>query len=359
MGLPAGLGASWCFKDETTYGVAPSLASGAVFYACDNDSLGLKKGPKQGTGIFKGSLAPRSSRRVVETYSVTGATPMELPERQFNPWLQRMLGSYGQSAATLTEDGSTGAYSATHALGDLFGHSFTAQKGVPAVDGTAVPYTYTGCKLQSWEISAALSAIAKFTPTIEGRNELAGSWKDPLNGSVPSLQAYTAPVTGTVFHWVGASLVYGGTPSTSGGVTTISGGSVAGNLKGSLSLKCTRPMDLERYSPDVAPFRNEPIQNAVTQVTGSFTVEFLSSLTYQAAFDADTPTCLALQFTAEPIGTGADVASLEFVIPNVRLEGESAKVAGADVITQAIPWTAFDDGVNNVLQATYWTLDSA
>ena len=58
MGLPSGLGAQWCFIDETTYGVAPSL-SAAVFYACKSDTLELKKTTKQGiaAAVFIGMVA--------------------------------------------------------------------------------------------------------------------------------------------------------------------------------------------------------------------------------------------------------------------------------------------------------------
>ena len=100
MALPSGLGAQWCFFDETTYGVAPALTT-AVFYAADKDSLQLKKTTKQGTGIFAGSLAPRAARRRATEYMVQGALPLDLPMRQMNPWLKRMFGSYGQAKSAL------------------------------------------------------------------------------------------------------------------------------------------------------------------------------------------------------------------------------------------------------------------
>jgi hypothetical protein len=357
MSLPSGLGAQWGVIDETTYGVAPSLSS-AVFYAADKDSLQLKKTTKQGTGIFAGSLAPRAARRRPTEYSVQGALPMDLPMRQLNPWLKRMFGSFGQSGATLTEDGSTGAYSATHYLGDLTGHTFCTQAGKPAVDGTVKPFTYTGMKVSAWEIACSMGEIAKLTLTCEGRNELAGSWVDSLNGSVPTLEAYTAPVTGEVFCWVDANVYYGGTPSTTSGVTTVSGATKAGNVKGPLSLKVTRPMDTIRYSPDVAPYRNEPLQNALTKIEGSWVVEFLSAETYLAAYQADTGLTIELRFTGPAIGSGSDFAELSLLCSNIRFDGESPQVPGPDILTQTIPWTVLDDGTNNILQATYWTLDS-
>lgn len=357
MTLPSGLGAQWAAIDETTYGVAPSLSS-AVFYACDKDSLALKKTVKQGTGIFAGSLAPRAARRRPTGYSVQGALPMDLPMRALNPWLRRMLGSFGQAAATLTEDGSTTAYSATHYLGDLTGHTFCLQAGKPTVDGTTEPFTYTGCKVQTWEVACSMGDIAKLTLTVEGRNELADTWVDPLNESVPTLETFTAPVAGEAFTWVDAAVYYGGTPSTTSGVTTVSGATLAGNVKGPLSLKVTRPMDLNRYAPGVAPFRNEPLQNGLTKIEGSWVVEWLSAGSYLAASQADTGVTIELRFTGPGIGTGSDHAELSLLCSDIRLDDAPVPVPGPDLLTQTIPWTVLDDGTNNILQATYWTLDS-
>ena len=356
MTLRSGLGGQWAVIDEATYGVVPSLAA-ALFYAADNDSLKLKKTPKQGAGIFAGSLAPRASRRVITEYSAAGALPMDLPQRQMNTWLYRMFGSYGQTPAALTEDASTSAYSATHNLGPIEGHSFALQKGAPTVDGTTVPISYSGCKVSEWEISATMGEIAKLTLTIEARNEIAGSWKDPLNASVPALQAFVPP-PGGVFTWVGGKVLYGGTPTTTAGVTTLTSPTVAGNIKGPISVKCTRPLDLTRYAIDVAPFRNEPVQNALSQPSGSFGVEWLSAQTYYAAYQADTATSIELQFIGPAIGTGADFSTLSILCSNIRLDGDSPSIAGPAVLEQVVPWSVFDDATNNVIQATYWTLDT-
>lgn len=359
MGAQSGLAAQWCAVDETTYGVVPSLGT-AKFYTADSDTLGLKKTPKQSQGIFAGSQFARSQRRVGGMeYSAGGNLVMDLFERGMQQWLYRMFGSYGQSPATLTQDDSTGAYKSVHAPGWLEGHSFALQKGAPAADnGTVEPFTYAGCKVQAWELSCDMNGIAKLTLTIEARNELAANWTDPLNGSVPALQSYTAPL-GSVFRWVGATVYTGGTPSTTAGVTSLASPVVAGNVKGPLSIKWTRPLDLQRYAPNVAPFRNEPLQNGLSQVTGSIVVEWLSSEAYLSAFQGDTGTAIEYQFQTVGIGSGSDVATFMLMCPNIRYNDAAVHIPGPQVLTQAIPWEMFDDGVNNPIQATYWTLDSA
>jgi len=358
MALPSGLAAQWVAQDETVYGTVPTWSSppSTIF---DSDTVKLVKTPKEGTGIYAGALVAKSARRVITEYAVQGGLPGELPAQGLNRWLFRMFGSFGQSAATLTQDGTTGAYSATHIPGDLTGHSFALQAGRPDTGGTVTPYTYVGCKVSEWEISATIGEIVKWTMTIEGRNELATGYvssADGLNAAVPSLQTYTAP-PGGVFKWNQGALFYGGTPNTVAGVTSLTSPTQAGLLK-SFSLKFTRPLDLTRYSPEKLGYRNEPLQNGLVKITGQFVVEYLSSTAYYSAFANDTATSLNLVFTGPAIGTGTDHSQMGLLMSNLRLEDGTPPNTGPAVLTQTIPISVYDDGVNNTLQATYWTLDT-
>jgi hypothetical protein len=41
-----------------------------------------------------------------------------------------------------------------------------------------------------------------------------------------------------------------------------------------------------------------------------------------------------------------------------KLDGESPQVPGPATLVQTIPFDVLDDGTNNIIQATYWTLDA-
>lgn len=359
MALGSGLASQWTRPvTETTFGVVPAgLSSTTKFTACDSDGLELKKTAKQSTGIFAGKLYPRTARRVVTEWTAGGPVVMDLPARGLNDWLFPMFGSYGQTLATLTQDASTGAYTAVHNGGVLDGHSFAMQKGVPAVNGTVEPFTYVGCKLSEWEISFAPGEIGKLNLTVEARNELAGGGNsDPLNGSVPGLVTYVAPVGG-VFHFLEAQIFTGGTLSTTSGNTTVSGATLAGNIK-SGSVKQSVPLDLDRFFAGQAGFKSDQLQNALRAISGQFVIEWLSSEAQYNAFAADTPTAFQLQFLGGPIGSGSDHSSLTILVSNIFLEGESPKITGPEVLTQTVTYTGLDDDTNNVIQATYWTLDT-
>jgi hypothetical protein len=344
---------------EATYGVAPTL-TGAHFYAIKGGgSLKGKKATAQGEGLFSGALYPQASRRVLAGWDPAGGSvPLELPTRNLQQWLLPMFGSYGQTLATLTEDSSTGAYKSVHAPGPLQSHSFVVQKGVATVDGTIEPFTYTGCKISDWELSVAKHGIAELTHTIVARNELAATGNsDPLNGSVPSLVSYSKPI-GSVFHWAQATLYTGGTASTTSGLTSLSSPTTAGNIK-SISIKHTVPLDVDRYFLGQGGFMSEPVDNGLRTITVSFEVEWLSAMAYQEAWYGDTATAIKLDLVGPGIGSGSDDSMFEVLIPEMFFDGEpSPVVAGTQVVTQKIDLAGLDDGTNNVIQGTYWTLDA-
>lgn len=345
---------------ETTYGVVPTaLASATKFSAFKSHSLKLDKVVIQGEGLFAGQLHPVAGRRAVTGWKCDGSIPMDLPARGLQQWLYPMFGSYGQTPAALTEDGSTGAYKAVHAPGSLQGNSFCFQVGAPTTDGVVEPVTYVGGKITEWALSCGKQEIAQLELTFDFRNELAGSMNsDPLNGSLPGLVTYTSPsLTGGVFHFLEGTIYTGGTPSTTAGVTTLASPTVAGNIE-SYSFKYTIPQNTERYFAGNSGFKSEPKENALRSITGEFMTEWLSAETMYDAFAADTATAVELTFLGPAIGTGSDFSTFSLLVPNVHLDGAPIQVQGTEILKQTVPWTGLYDGTNNPIQATYWTLDS-
>jgi hypothetical protein len=356
--VPSGIGAQLIAFPEATWGVAPALTT-ARPYEFNTESLELKKTVVQGKGLRAGGLHNRGSRRKVTNYGVSGGINMDLPTQYLNPLLKWLLGSKGQSNANLVQDGVTGAYSATHAPGSMVGNSMCWQKGVPAVDGTAaLPFTYVGTKWTDWTISVATGAFAQLAINLDGRNELAGAGNgDPLNGSVPGLANFTEAATNSVFHFREATLLTGGTATTTSGITSVSGAVVAGNVK-SAEVKYASHLDTERYFLGSAGFKAEQVEVDQREITGQFMVEWLNSEARYNAFAADTPTTLQLSFVGDPIGSGSDHQQLTILVPQIFLEGESPKVGGPAVVTQTVPFTGLDDAVNNPIQVLYWTIDA-
>lgn len=346
---------------ETTYGVVPAgLATTTKFSAFTGETLKLTKTPAQGIGLLSGKQFPQASRRVIPEWAAGGAVTMDAPARGLQQWLLAMFSSFGQANATLTQDLTTGAYKAVHVPGFRAAHSVCMQTGKPTADtGTVEPFTYVGCNVTEWEISVQRAQIAKLVVTFDARNELAGAGNnDPLNGSVPALVTYVAPPAGGVFHFAQSQVLTGGTVSTTAGVTSVTGGTVAGNVK-QFSLKMTTPLDVERFFAGKGGFKDQQIDNALASAAGQLDIEWLSAEARYDAFASDTPTPVVLQFVGPAIGTGTDFSTLSFLLSDVFLDDDAVPVSGPQVLMQTIPFTALDDGANNVIQCTYWTLDSA
>lgn len=358
----SGIGAQLVMQLEASgsYGVAASLTGANLMpFEFDTEGLELKKTTVQGKGLHAGGVYNRAARRKLTNYSATGPLTMDLPTRYMNQLIMQMMGSKGQSNATLAQMSTSGVYRSVHAPGSLLGTSMTIQKGVPSVDGTAPsPFTYTGMKLTDWEISVATGAIAKLATAWTGRNELGGPGNnDPLNGSVPGLATFSEAATNDVFHFREASVILGGTPSTASGITSISGGTAAGNIR-TASVKQMFKLDTARFFLGSNGFIGEPIENDYRDITGAFEIEWLNAETMYAAFAQDTPMSLQLTFTGSVEGSGSNTQLLSVLIPVIYLDSEAPKINGPAVVIQKVAFTGLDDGANNPIQITYQTLDT-
>lgn len=353
----SGLATQFVVKDEATYGVAPSLTSGVDSFEITSDTLELKKTTVTGEGLAAGHVYQRTRRRVLTNYDVSGAVPLNLPTRNLGFFLRYMIGDFTETPAQI---GATGIYKTvfTPKSGMAPNHSFTIQKGVPAVDATVLPFTYVGCKVMSWDMSVAVGQIASLNLNIDARNELAGAdtHGDPLNASVPALATFATPTNGlgtSVFHFREATLFSGGTP-TAGPPVTLSGATALGNVKDA-SITQAFGYDNERIFIGTSGFKAEPIENAYRSITGSFTIEWLSSHAIYDAFADDTTTSLQLTFTGPTVSTSNYL--LDIIIPNIKIEGESPKVPGPGVVTQSVPFSGYDDETTTPIQVTYQSED--
>jgi len=231
------------------------------------------------------------------------------------------------------------------------GKSLTIQKGAPASDGTVMPFTYVGCKITDWEIAVSTGAIAQLTINVDGRNELGGAGNsDPLNGSVPTLATFSLPTGGRgteEFHFRQATLFTGGTPTVASNIVSLTGATAAANVL-SASVKQTLSLDDARYFLNGNGFKSEQIENGFRSITGQLTAEWLSTAAMYNAFAADTTTSLQLTFTGPVVSTSNYL--LDIIIPNIKLDGESPKAGGPQIVQQAVSFTGLDDESTTPIQ---------
>lgn len=121
------------------------------------------------------------------------------------------------------------------------------------------------------------------------------------------------------------------------------------------SIKQAVKLDTNRMFLGSDGFKSEPIENGFRSLTGTATVEWLSAETIYNAYADDTTTALELKFVGPTVS--GQTYLLDFIIPNIKFEGDSPKVSGPGVITQAANFTALYDEATVPLQVTYQSED--
>lgn len=325
MAIGAGIGAQLGLKTETTFNTSVTVDR---FYEFNSENLSYNKNTVVGMGLRAGGQLPRSQRRVVTTFAATGEFEIDLPTRGLGMLLGHATGT--MSSATLV---STGVYSYTFTLADVYGRSMTIQAGVPQYGGTVTPKTITGAKIASFDLSVANGDIAKGKFTIDGAG---------FSTTTPTLATASYALQGSVFHFAQ-------------GAVTVDGSSVA-NIK-DFTVSVNNTLKNDRYNLGSSGAKAEQGINGFRAVTGSMTAEFTDT-TLLNKFLADTSAAIVVTFT------GATIAStykenLTITIPAAKFNADTPNVAGPGVVDLSMTFDVYDDGTNQPLTIVYQTADSA
>jgi len=161
MALGSGLAAQLGLVTETTYGTAATVTR---FYPFVSESLVAERERLESDGIIAGARVRRTGQWAPGTTMVSGDVQLELYQQHAALLFSHMLGS-------LTSSATAGVATHTATPGDLTGKSMTVQIGRPGVNGTVYPFTYTGVKVQEWEIAAEAGEIVTLGLTLIGQDE--------------------------------------------------------------------------------------------------------------------------------------------------------------------------------------------
>src|SRR5664279_3193836 len=334
---------------RASLGVAQEIVVGTIAvparsFEFETESLALKKTIVQGQGLRAGVKFDRAARRSFTTRDVGGGITMDLPTKGAGILLKNMLGS----VATAVQQLSTTAYTQNHQPGTLNGLSMTVQKGVmEEATGTIVPFTYNGVKVVDWTIDAKVGGIVSLQLNLDAWNEV----------TTTALAATAYIAQSSVFNFTQGTLSMGGSPTTSGGVVSVSGGTPVSSVTAA-SVKGTNKISQARYFFGSSGIKAEQIENGYPTLTGQLAAEFVTQAAMYTAFASDAPLTLELQFVG-PVIAGSYHYALDVFIPRLYLDGESPKVTGPDVVKQTCGFTALDDQINPVIQIGYTTTDTA
>lgn len=324
MAIGSGIGSQLGIATETTFNNSVTVTR---FYEFTSENIKFNKKVAVGQGLRAGGQLPRSQRRVVTTTDVTGDITLDLPTRGLGLLLSHAMGS-APSPTTVT----TGVYSYSFTLGDIYGRSFTAQVGVPQYGGTVTPKTTSGMKVSSWELSVANGGIAIGKFNVDGASMTTGT----------SLATASYSPISNLFNFAQ-------------GAITVDGSAVA-NIK-DFTLTVNNTLKGDRFNLGASGIKAEQVINGFRSITGKLTAEFTDTTLF-AKYLADTSTALALTFTGATIA-GGQSEKLSITVSAVKFDADTPNVPGPGVIDLAMTFTAYDNGTDAPLTIVYQTADSS
>lgn len=303
---------------ESTYKtyVAPTKAVEMMA----SSTLDWTKNVMQGESLRVGSLVDRSGRRVVPTAQGGGDTPFEVASKGMS-WIWEAC--MGTGVATLVS-GTT--YQHLFTLGAL--SSYTLQEGIVEVGGTADPYSWLGCMVDSWELSWDNGGLVSLKVT----------WDVGDITTAQALATITYPAAPVnLYHFANSSMGNGAITAP----TTTALASAAGtqtNIR-SGSIKVSNNL-AQRFNAGGGGRKAKPIAGK-RSITGSLEVEY-DATTYRDLVLNDGAFTLLAQWTAGALSSGNE--TLQLVCSELKADGTLPKPsANGDVVVQSINFTLLDN----------------
>jgi hypothetical protein len=299
MVAPTGFSAQLGLAEEVTWGtiVAPARHLEFLGESLKNEiARAESKGLRAGRRILLSSQwAPGKSR-------IAGGVDLEmLTTSQALLW-KHMLGAISTTGA--------GPYVHTAIPGDLTGKGLTIQIGRPDSTGTVRPFTYSGCKVRGWELSAEAGEIATLSLDIVGAAETTA----------------TALSTATYAATMAPLVMISGTLTIAGAQLDVM----------SLTASGDNGLKDDRWRVRGSGVIKEPLENRQRAYTGQVLADF-EDLTQYNRFTAGTEAALVI--TLSNGGTSQVV-----ITQNVRFDGDTPNVSGAEMLELPLSYKAVASG---------------
>lgn len=346
MAFRSGLGAQLTAVLETTVGtyVAPSTA-----FEFNDESLELEAQWLESQGIKQGVGIGRVSRAAISRKTVKGDITMEAADRKMGRWLKAAAGTNGVQP-TPTQIATSGAYQTRFDPFDRVGVGMTIQVGRPVTTSTNVAaYSYSGCKIPSFEFSCSDNQIAQWKFAIDGMRET-------------TAQTLVSPVytTGTApFRFSECNQIQIGTAGatyTSGIASVASPTSPTDVIKG-ISVKWDTPMATERFGLGSAGIKAEAYENGIQSCMIELDTENTDTIAWNNYFDNQSTITFGFRFQHGDAG-GGNPFELGMVFPACKVKSAPPMVSGPDLVNRKVTLQAYDPEVSGQYAWQIRTVDN-
>lgn len=324
MPIPSGLSAQIGVAEESTYG---TIVTPSRFYEPRSEGLKMEQERIESDALRSGTRVLRSDRWAVGKKTVEGDIELDLLTKGAGLLFKHMFGGIASSQPDAV--GAPTVWKHSFTPGD-FPVGLTVQVGRPDNSGTVRPFTYSGCRVSEWELSASVDEIAKLSVSLLGQNE----------DTATALATASYPSGAALFTFTHATLTVGGTAVDVKDVT----------LTGSNGLAD------ERYFCG-SVLRKTPLEADRRTYEGECTAEF-GDLTLYNRFVSGSEAALVLLFEGATI-SGAFKYQVK-ITANVRTDGSTPNASGPEVLEQPVSFKCLDtgSGPGTAITLDYQTTDA-
>jgi len=332
MAIGSGMGSSFGFSAETTYGtrVAP-----AKFVKHRSAAINRVPNRVQGEGIITGSFGPNLDHYVETYHAATGTVAIDVPYSKMGVLLNTLMGG----SVSPVQQAASAAYLQTHPLADVYGKSITGQVGVPYRDGTVKCHEFTGGKITSAEFSCSTDGLLEANLQIDGRK-----FDD-------------TQTLATVSHNAGVKAFHGGQMAFKIGTYN----SEAAIAVRDVSCTIERPLDTEDYTTNSSNLKSQPVLNGPAQISGSVTVDWTlaDGKALQDLVVANTSNSVVMEWVGTTAIASTYYPTFRITLPSVTWDGDIQGADGPNELSSKFDFTWRDDSSGNLPTITYMSTDTA
>lgn len=316
-------------RDESTWGTAVTVDR---FFPLISESMEPVVDKLETEARRAGLLVQRSDISIPIYKGSAGSIEIPVMNRSFGWWLKHLLGG------TATAGPTDSAYTHTGTVATLLNDSFTMQVNRPFHDsGTNQAFTYEGCKIVSWELTAGVDEEVKLTAEVDAENESTGT----------SLASASYPTGLELLSWAHAS-----------SQLTIAGTQVPIT---SFSLQCDNALKTDRHYIYGSGLKKQQVANGYRDIQFSLDCDFDSLTQYnrlRASTNAGQYAAIVVTLVAPTLIGSTTFPSLTITIPAARFDQVTIDNSSMDPNTQSISGVARFDGTNSPITLAYVTADA-
>lgn len=294
LSLPSGMAGQIGFNTEGTYGTGTTVTR---FLPLKSESVTHDPGRIESEGIIAGRRVMSSSQWVRGVSRITGDVSFDLTDNSMGMLFRHCFG---------TVDSSGGGTPSTHKFwpAALTGLGYTMQIGRPDIAGTVLPFTYSGCKVASWELAGDADKPGALDLSVFAQNETLGTALAAASfGSADNLLTFT------------------------GGLLTIAG--AAPTRVRSFKIGGDNGLDLERVNAG-GTLMLEPLEQAIREYVGECVLDLSGTIPWLRV-TGGTEAALVVGFAGGAGGTNSFK-----ITANVRFDGDTPTIGGPGVLEQKL-----------------------